>query len=445
MIDLDISKVYGFVSEGEMLKLEKEMERGNRMLHDGSGAGSDFLGWVDLPSSVGAKAFCAIGEAAKSLQAVADVVVVIGIGGSYLGAKAVLSALSDNFDGMQEKRKHPLILFAGNNISEDYLYELFRTVKKRRIGTIVISKSGTTTEPAIAFRLMKQEIERRYGKKRAARHIVVIADENRGALKTMADREGYRSFVIPDDVGGRFSVFTPVGLVPLAVAGIDIKKLIRGARDMEKATGADVPFKKNPAMIYAAARTALYRKGKKIEILASYEPKLRYLAEWWKQLFGESEGKEGRGIFPASVSLTTDLHSLGQYIQDGERILFETVLSVERPKYRVVIPEDEADLDGLNYLAGKSVHEINRMAELGTMLAHVDGGVPNIRIGLEEIDEYRIGALLYFFEKACGISGYALGVNPFDQPGVEDYKRNMFALLDKPGYEEESEEVKRRI
>ena len=445
MINLDISKVYDFVSKSEIAKLKKEMEQYNRMLQEKNGAGNDFLGWVNLPSSVTTKELNAINQAAKALKEVADVVIVIGIGGSYLGAKAVLNALSDNFELLQEKRKYPMILFAGHNISEDYFHELFAAVKKRKIATIVISKSGTTTEPAIAFRLVKKEIERRYGKKKAAKHIVAITDEKRGALKTLATQEDYPTFVIPDDVGGRFSVFTPVGLLPLAVAGIDIKKLIQGAREMEKATAAEVPFDKNPALIYAAVRTALYRQGKKIEILASYEPKLRYIAEWWKQLYGESEGKDGKGIFPASVSLTTDLHSMGQYIQDGERILFETVLSVGKPESKVTVEADDANLDGLNFLAGKRIHEVNRMAELGTMLAHVDGGVPNIRIEMERIDEYRIGALLYFFERACGISGYALGVNPFDQPGVEDYKKNMFALLDKPGYEKESKEIKKRI
>jgi glucose-6-phosphate isomerase len=445
MINLNISKVYDFVPKNEISELKKEMEQCNRMLHDRSGAGNDFLGWVNLPSSVGTKELNAIGKAAKALKEVAEVIVVIGIGGSYLGAKAVLNALSDNFDLLKEKRKNPLVLFAGHNISEDYFHELFAAVKKRKIATIVISKSGTTTEPAIAFRLIKSEIERRYGKKNAAKHIVAITDEKRGALKTLATQEGYPTFVIPDDVGGRFSVFTPVGLLPLAAAGIDVKKLIQGAQDMEKATAADVPFDQNPALQYAAVRTALYRRGKKIEILASYEPKLLYIAEWWKQLYGESEGKDGKGIFPASVSLTTDLHSMGQYIQDGERILFETVLSVDQPDHKVVVESDGANLDGLNFLAGKRIHEINRMAELGTMLAHVDGGVPNLRIEMEKIDEYRIGALLYFFEKACGVSGYALGVNPFDQPGVEDYKKNMFALLDKPGYEKESTAIKKRI
>ncbi|MCD8185603.1 MAG: glucose-6-phosphate isomerase [Rikenellaceae bacterium] len=445
MIQLDIEKVYGFVPESEITALKGEMERYNRMLHDRSGAGSDFLGWVNLPGTVTEPVLESIERAAASLREVADVVIVIGIGGSYLGAKAVLTALSDNFDMLRTERENPLLVFAGHNISEDYFRELFAAVQDRRIAAIVISKSGTTTEPAIAFRLVKKEIEQRYGKEDAARRIVAVTDQKRGALKTLATREGYRTFVIPDDVGGRFSVFTPVGLLPLATAGIDIAALIWGAKDMEKATAEGVPFEQNPAMIYAAVRTALYRQGKKIEILASYEPKLRYIAEWWKQLYGESEGKDGKGIFPASVSLTTDLHSMGQYIQDGERILFETVLSVDQPEYSVTVETDPDDLDGLNFLAGKRIHQINRMAELGTMLAHVDGGVPNLRIELEKIDAYQIGALLYFFEKACGISGYALGVNPFDQPGVEDYKKNMFALLDKPGFEKESQAIKKRI
>jgi glucose-6-phosphate isomerase len=449
MIDLDTSKIYGNgITPAEVSELKAEMEQCNRLLHNRKGAGNEFLGWVDLPSSISEQAFEAIDQAAQSLKAVADVVIVIGIGGSYLGVKAILSALSDPFEMMSTDRDYPLLLFAGQNISEDYLYDLFRAVEKRRIAAIVISKSGTTTEPAIAFRLVKNEIERRYGKAQAAARIIAVTDEHRGALKTMATQEGYQTFVIPDDVGGRFSVFTPVGLLPLAVAGIDIKALIQGARDMEQATGAEVPFAENPAAQYAAARTVLYRRGKKIEMLASYEPQLKYIGEWWKQLFGESEGKESKGLFPASESLTTDLHSMGQYVQDGQRILFETVLSVEKPKHELSVPKDDENLDGLNYLIDNNIHrihEINRMAELGTMLAHVDGGVPNIRIKLEQIDEYRIGALLYFFEKACGISGYALGVNPFDQPGVEAYKRNMFALLGKPGYEQEGEELRKRL
>ena len=445
MLKLNIDKVFDFVPQAEIYGMKQEMEGCNALLYNRQGRGSDFLGWVNLPSSLSAGELSAIKKAAKELQEVSEIIVVIGIGGSYLGTKAVLSALTDNFDWLKTKRKYPLILFAGQNISEDYLHELFKAVKKQDVGAIVISKSGTTTEPAIAFRLVKNAIEARYGRKKAARHIVAVTEALKGALRTLAGQEGYQTFVIPDDVGGRFSVLTPVGLLPLAAAGIDIRELVRGAKDMEAATGPDVPFEENPAALYAAARTALYRKGKKIEILASYDPKLQYIAEWWKQLFGESEGKEGKGLFPASVTLTSDLHSMGQYIQEGERLMFETVIGVEKAKHEVTMEADEADLDGLNFLAGKRIGEINRMAELGTMLAHVDGGVPNIRIELETLDEYHIGALLYFFEKACGISGYALGINPFDQPGVEAYKKNMFALLGKPGYEKEGEEIRKRL
>ena len=337
------------------------------------------------------------------------------------------------------------MVFAGQNISEDYTHELLEAVKEYSIATIVISKSGTTTEPAIAFRLIKAEIEKRYGKQEAAERIVAITDKARGALKTLADNEGYPTFVIPDDVGGRFSVLTPVGLLPLAAAGMDIAALVRGAQEMERATADGTPFEKNPAAVYAAVRNELYEGGKKIEILGSYEPKLQYINEWWKQLYGESEGKDGKGIFPASVTLTADLHSMGQYIQDGERTLFETIISVAEPAGKVVVEADGENLDGLNFLAGKRISEINRMAELGVQLAHVDGGVPNIRIEIPQIDAHAVGSLLYFFEKACGISGYILGVNPFDQPGVEAYKKNMFALLDKPGYEEASKAIKARL
>lgn len=445
MLKLNINKVFDFVSSEEISAMKQEIEKCNATLHDKSGKGNDFLGWVNLPSSIKGAEVSSINKAAKELSKLCEVVVVIGIGGSYLGAKAVIDALSDNFDMLKTKRKNPIVLFAGQNVSEDYMHELLNALKKRKFGVVVISKSGTTTEPALAFRILKSEIEKRYSKKNAAKYIIAVTDKSRGALRTLATQEGYSTYVIPDDVGGRYSVLTPVGLLPLAVAGVDIKEFVRGAQDMEAATGADVPFDNNLADIYAAVRTALYRKGKKIEILASYEPKLQYIAEWWKQLYGESEGKDGKGIFPASVTLTADLHSMGQYIQDGERTLFETVISVEKPDYKVVIEEDPDNLDGLNFLAGKRISEINLMAELGTMIAHVDGGVPNIRIVLPEINAYYIGALLYMFEKACGISGYALGVNPFDQPGVEAYKRNMFALLGKPGYEKEGEEIRKRL
>jgi glucose-6-phosphate isomerase len=353
--------------------------------------------------------------------------------------------MSNSFALLQRDRKEPIVLFAGQNISEDYTYELLDAVKDRELAVVVISKSGTTTEPAIAFRILKAELERRYGKAEAAERIVAVTDKARGALKTLATQEGYSTFVIPDDVGGRFSVLTPVGLLPLAAAGVDIEALVRGAQDMQKATDETVPYEQNIAAQYAAVRNALYAEGKKIEILASYEPKLQYIAEWWKQLYGESEGKEGKGIFPASVTLTADLHSMGQYIQEGERMLMETVISVAKPDHTIVIESDEENLDGLNFLAGKRISEVNRMAELGVQLAHTDGGVPNIRIELPAIDAYHIGALLYFFERACGISGYILGVNPFNQPGVEAYKKNMFALLDKPGYEAESKAIKERL
>ncbi len=440
-IKLDTSKAAVTVSA----ELRAAAEASNALLASGKGAGNDFLGWVALPSSIDAEQLAAIKSSADKLRSKAEVVVCIGIGGSYLGAKAVLEAMSNSFSLLKRDRKEPIVLFAGQNISEDYTYELLDAVKDRELAVVVISKSGTTTEPAIAFRILKAELERRYGKAEAAERIVAVTDKARGALKTLATQEGYQTFVIPDDVGGRFSVLTPVGLLPLAAAGIDIEALVRGAQDMQKATDEKVPYEQNIAAQYAAVRNALYAEGKKIEILASYEPKLQYIAEWWKQLYGESEGKEGKGIFPASVTLTADLHSMGQYIQEGERMLMETVISVAKPDHSIVIESDEENLDGLNFLAGKRISEVNRMAELGVQLAHCDGGVPNIRIELPTIDAYHIGALLYFFERACGISGYILGVNPFNQPGVEAYKKNMFALLDKPGYEAESKAIKERL
>ena len=445
MLKINTSKTSGAVTAAEIEALKVPAEQANTLLRTREGAGNDFLGWVNLPSSIDAAQLAAIQKEAEALRSKAEVVIAIGIGGSYLGAKAVLEAMSDSFALLKKNPKKPVVVFAGQNISEDYTYELLDAVKDYSIAAIVISKSGTTTEPAIAFRLIKAEIEKRYGKAEAAQRIVAITDKARGALKTLATNEGYPTFVIPDDVGGRYSVLTPVGLLPLAVAGVNIAELVRGAQDMEKATADSVPFDQNPAAIYAATRNALYRKGFKTEILASYEPKLQYIAEWWKQLYGESEGKEGKGIFPASVTLTADLHSMGQYIQEGERTLFETVISVTKPAHKVVIEADKENLDGLNFLAGQRISEVNKMAELGVALAHVDGGVPNIRIELPEINEYYIGGLLYFFEKACGISGYLLGVNPFNQPGVEAYKKNMFALLDKPGYEKESAEIRKRL
>lgn len=425
--------------------MEKAALEANALLYSGKGAGNDFLGWVHLPSSISAADIEAIEAEAARLRAKADVVICIGIGGSYLGAKAVLEAMSDPFRLLHKAPQGPTLLFAGQNISEDYIHEMLEAVKEHSIAAIVISKSGTTTEPAIAFRIIKAEIERRYGKREAAERIVAVTDKARGALKTLASQEGYPTFIIPDDVGGRFSVLTPVGLLPLAVAGVNIGELVRGAREMEHATGEDVPFAENPSALYAVVRNELYRQGKRIEILGSYEPKLQYINEWWKQLYGESEGKDGKGLFPASVTLTADLHSMGQYIQQGERILLETIISVAKPAHEVRIESDAENLDGLNYLAGKRISEVNRMAELGVQMAHLDGGVPNLRVEIPAIDEHAIGGLLYFFEKACGISGYLLGVNPFDQPGVEAYKKNMFALLEKPGYEEATKAIKARL
>ncbi len=440
-LKLDISKSGIELSAA----MQQKALKANALLESGEGAGNDFLGWVHLPSSIDEKQLAAIEEQAAKLRARADLIICIGIGGSYLGAKAVLEAMSDPFKLLHREQTAPTVVFAGQNISEEYIHALMEASKDHSIAAIVISKSGTTTEPAIAFRLIKAEIEKRYGKQEAAERIVAVTDKARGALKTLATQEGYPTFVIPDNVGGRFSVLTPVGLLPLAAAGVDIAALVHGAQRMEQATGCDVPFAENPAAVYAAVRNELYSAGKKIEILGSYEPKLQYVNEWWKQLYGESEGKQGKGIFPASITLTADLHSMGQYIQDGERTLFETIISVAEPAARVVVEADGENLDGLNFLAGKRISEINRMAELGVQIAHVDGGVPNLRIEIPRIDAEAVGGLLYFFERACGISGYLLGVNPFDQPGVEAYKKNMFALLDKPGYEEESKAIKARL
>ena len=440
-IKLDIAKSGVVITE----QMKAQAQQANELLHSGKGAGSDFLGWVHLPSSIDDAQIAAIEAQAEKLRAKAEVVICIGIGGSYLGAKAVYEAMNNSFEFLRRKHENPTVLFAGQNISEDYTYELLDAVKDYSIAAIVISKSGTTTEPAIAFRIIKAEIEKRYGKEDAATRIVAVTDKARGALKTLATNEGYPTFVIPDDVGGRFSVLTPVGLLPLAVAGVDIKALVAGATAMEKATDASVPVDENISAQYAIVRNELYREGKKTEILGSYEPKLQYVGEWWKQLYGESEGKDGKGIFPASVTLTADLHSMGQYIQEGERTLFETIISVAKSKHTVKVESDAENLDGLNYLAGKRISQINHMAELGVRLAHIDGGVPNIRVEIPTIDAESLGALIYFFEKACGISGYLLGVNPFNQPGVEAYKKNMFALLDKPGYEEESKRIKARL
>ena len=445
MIKIDISKILDFVSQDSLKALEPEAKTALEKLEKGTGEGSEYTGWMDLASKTDSGLIAEIKQTADLLRKECDVVVVAGIGGSYLGARAVIEALSDSLAQLKNDGKDPVILFAGHNISEDYLYELTEYLKGRRFGVINISKSGTTTETALAFRLLKKQCEEQRGKDTARRVIVAVTDASRGAARACADKEGYRSFIIPDNVGGRFSVLTPVGLLPVAVAGFDIEELIKGAADMESLTSSKTLFGDNIAAVYAAARNALYRKGKKIEIMVNYQPKLHYFSEWWKQLYGESEGKEGKGIYPSSVDFSTDLHSMGQWIQEGERTIFETVLSVDKVQHKVSVPSDADNMDGLNYLAGKRVDEINKMAELGTQLAHVDGGVPNIRITIPELKEYWLGQLIYFFEKACGISGYMLGVNPFNQPGVEAYKSNMFALLNKPGYEEESKTIFARL
>ena len=444
-IELNIEKALGTVSKSDVFALEDKAKSGMEMLHKGTGKGNDFLGWLHLPSEITEAHLADLEAAAKQLKDRCEIVVVIGIGGSYLGAKAVIEALSDSFEFLRSEHKNPLVLFAGHNIGEDYLFELQTLLKNKSFGIVVISKSGTTTDPAIAFRLLKEQLEAQVGKDEAKHRIIAITDAKKGALRKLADTEGYKTFVIADNVGGRFSVLTPVGLLPIAIAGFDIRTLVYGAVAMEKACGEDIPFEKNPAAIYAATRNALYQSGKKIEILVNFNPKLHFFAEWWKQLYGESEGKDQKGIFPASVDLTTDLHSMGQFIQDGSRIMFETVLAIEEPKTDVVIKEEASDLDGLNYLAGKGLDFVNKSAMNGTILAHTDGNTPNLMVKIPKQDEFYLGQLFYFFEFACGVSGYLLGVNPFNQPGVESYKRNMFALLGKPGYEEEREALLKRL
>ena len=443
MIKLDISKA--LENAAQAVELKEQVAAAQEALENGTCPGNDFLGWLHLPSSITAEFLNEIKACAEVLRSNCDTVVVAGIGGSYLGARAVIEALGNSFAWLTNNGENPNILFAGNNIGEDYLYELTQYLKGRNFGVINISKSGTTTETALAFRLLKKQCEEQRGKEMARKVIVAVTDAKKGAARTTADKEGYTSFIIPDNVGGRFSVLTPVGLLPIAVAGFDIDKLVEGAADMEAATAPGVPFEENPSAVYAAVRNILYAQGKKIEILVNYQPKLHFMNEWWKQLYGESEGKDLKGIFPAAVDFSTDLHSMGQWIQEGERSIFETVISVETPEHELLFPHDEENLDGLNFLAGKRVDEVNKMAELGTLLAHVDGGVPNMRVVVERLDEYNLGQLIYFFEKACGISGLLLQVNPFNQPGVEAYKKNMFALLGKPGYEKETEAIKNRL
>ena len=445
-ISLNITKAASFLAEDAVKAYEPKVKAAQEALENGTCEGNDFLGWLHLPSSITPEFLNEIQAVANTLREKCEVVVVAGIGGSYLGARAVIEGLGNSFAWLVNDKKNPTILFAGNNIGEDYLFELTSFLKDKKFGVINISKSGTTTETALAFRLLKKQCEDQRGKEEAKDVIVAVTDAKKGAARTCADKEGYKSFIIPDNVGGRFSGLTPVGLLPIAVAGFDVKQLVAGAADMEKACGKDVAFEENPAAIYAATRQALYTQaGKKIEIVCNFQPKLHYFAEWWKQLYGESEGKDQKGIFPAACDFTTDLHSMGQWIQQGERSIFETVISVETPNEKLLFPHDDENLDGLNFLEGKRVDEVNKMAELGTRLAHVDGGVPNILVNVPELNAYYLGQLIYFFEKACGISGLLEEVNPFNQPGVEAYKKNMFALLNKPGYEAESKAIQERL
>lgn len=446
MVKVDFGGCSSFIEDAEYQEYLQKALSSLDVLENETGAGNDFLGWKHLPTQT-PESLIAECEAIRDQWKAkgVDLVVVIGIGGSYLGAKCAIEALSHSFAKQLSSKHTPEIVFAGHNLSEEYTAELLDLMKERNVAAVVISKSGTTTEPAVAFRFIKQHIEARYGSAEAAERIVAVTDAHKGALKSLATQEGYRTFVIEDNVGGRFSVLTPVGLLPVAVAGFDISRLVSGALSMEETCSSKSPAAENPAAVYAAMRNALYAGGKKIEILVNFNPKLHYIMEWWKQLYGESEGKDNKGIFPAAVDFSTDLHSMGQWIQQGERTIFETVISVANVNHELRIPSDQENLDGLNYIAGKRIDEVNKMAELGTRLAHVDGGVPNMRIEMPKVDEYYIGQLFYFFEKACAISGLMLGINPFNQPGVEDYKKNMFALLDKPGYEKESEAIRERL
>ena len=444
-LSLDLSNVSSFVSEEKLMGMEAEVKAAVKTLEEGTGAGNDFFGWINLPTDYDKEEFDRIKKAAEKIKSDSDVLVVVGIGGSYLGARAAIELLSHTFYNKlsKEERKAPEVYFAGNSISGTYLAHLIQVIGDRDFSVNVISKSGTTTEPAIAFRIFKEMLEKKYGVEEARKRIYATTDAAKGALKKLSTEEGYETFTIPDNVGGRFSVLTPVGLLPIAAAGISIDDLMAGAREAQNDYKAE--FKNNDCYKYAAVRNLLLRDGKAIELLINYEPKVHFVAEWWKQLFGESEGKDGKGLFPASVDLSTDLHSMGQYIQDGQRILFETLIDVVSPDADVVIPFDEADLDGLNYIAGKGMNFVNQKAMEGTQLAHVDGGVPNIRIAVPKMDAFNLGYLFYFFEKACGVSGYLLDVNPFNQPGVEAYKKNMFALLGKAGYEKEAEVLNKRL
>lgn len=445
-INFDYSKAIGFLSQKEVDAMQQYVDVAHNMIHEKTGLGNDFLGWVDLPVDYDKEEFDRILKSAEKIKSDSDVLLVIGIGGSYLGSRAAIDMVSHSFRNnlSKDERKAPEIYFVGNNISSTYMMDLLDIIKNKDVSINIISKSGTTTEPAIAFRIFKDYLEKKYGKEEAAKRIYATTDAKRGALRKLADEEGYETFIIPDDVGGRFSVLTAVGLLPIAAAGLDIESMMKGAQDArEEFKTADL--KTNHSYQYAVVRNVLHRKGKDIELLVNYEPSLHYVSEWWKQLYGESEGKDQKGIFPASVDFSTDLHSMGQYVQDGKRILFETVLNVENCKRNITIEEADVDLDGLNYLAGKTVDFVNHKAFQGTLLAHTDGQVPNLIVNIPQLDEYNFGYLVYFFEKACAISGYLLGVNPFDQPGVEDYKKNMFALLGKPGFEKEKEELEKRL
>ena len=445
-LTLDLSKTAPFLKENELDYMEDLVKAAHEKIHNKTGAGNDFLGWVDLPINYDKAEFERIKAAAKKIQSDSEVLIVIGIGGSYLGARAAIEMLSHSFHSALDasKRKTPQIFFVGNNISSTYMADLLEVIEGKDVSVNVISKSGTTTEPAIAFRIFKAYLEKKYGKEEAKKRIFATTDKAKGALKSLADAEGYETFVVPDDVGGRFSVLTAVGLLPIAVAGISIDEMMQGAADARKKY-SNPSLKENACYQYAAARNALYNKGKAIEILVNYEPSLHYFNEWWKQLYGESEGKDGKGLFPAAVDFSTDLHSMGQYIQEGRRNLIETVLNVEEVSKKIFIEETPDDGDGLNFLAGKDMDFVNKKAFQGTLLAHNDGGVPNMIVNIPELSAYYFGQLVYFFEKACGISGYLLGVNPFDQPGVEAYKKNMFALLGKPGYEDIKSELEKRL
>ncbi len=445
-VTFDFSVAKKFVAETEIDMLKSAALSAKDQLINKSGAGNDYLGWIDLPVAYDKEEFSRIQKSAAKIQKDSEVLLVIGIGGSYLGARAAIEFLRHNFYNSVSKeiRKTPEIYFCGNNISSNYMNHLIEVIGDRDFSINIISKSGTTTEPAIAFRVFKKLLNEKYGRKEAAKRIYATTDKVRGALKNLATEEGYESFVVPDDVGGRYSVLTAVGLLPIAVSGADITKLMEGAASM-RGYCLNNPYEQNDALKYAAVRNILLRKGKGIEILVNYEPSLHFVSEWWKQLFGESEGKDQKGIYPASVDFTTDLHSMGQFIQDGQRTLFETVINVEKSATEIILEEEEVDLDGLNYLAGKSVDFVNKSAMKGTLLAHTDGNVPNLRVNIPEQNEFYLGELFYFFEFACGVSGYLLGVNPFDQPGVESYKKNMFALLGKPGFEAQREELLKRL